>query len=177
MGLESGQIGFAETVAYNETSKHATAFVASWDVAKSSMSGLYDGTLIKGLHNNITYDVWVIPALTTGMDCVSRVIPTKGVIATSDSKLNGGNVIADITFDIPTANEDINSSVTAISVVGDNGKVIVRNAAGKSVSVYDVLGKSVVKTVISSNEVEFNAPKGVVVVAVEGEPAVKAIVK
>ena len=177
MGLEWGRVGFAEEVAYTDSPKHETAFISSWDLAKSSMSGLYDGTLIKGLHNNVTYDVWVTPALTAGMDCVGRVIPTKGIIATSDSKLNGGNVIADITFDVPTANEDINSNVTAVTVIGDNGKVIIRNAAGKSVSVCDVLGKQIVKTVISSNEVEFNAPKGVVIVAVDGESAIKAIVK
>lgn len=179
MGLESGVVNFAEVLNYNQSSEHATAFVSKWDAAKSSMPGLYDGTHIQGLHNNVTYQAWVKPALVAGMDCVKdeNVDVLEVKVATSDSKLNGGNVIADITFDYATANEDINSGVSAVTVVGSNGKVIVNNAAGKTVVVSDILGRQFANTVLSTNNAEISAPAGVVVVAVEGEAAAKVIVK
>ncbi|MCL3850479.1 MULTISPECIES: DUF6383 domain-containing protein [Parabacteroides] len=44
-------------------------------------------------------------------------------------------------------------------------------------SITNVLGQIIASTVISSDNAEIAAPAGVVVVAVEGEAAVKAIVK
>ena len=73
------------------------------------------------------------------------------------------------------ANEDITTS--SINVVGVNGAVIVKGAAGKNVVITNVLGQQVANTVLSSDEATIAAPQGVVVVAVEGEVAVKAIVK
>ena len=51
------------------------------------------------------------------------------------------------------------------------------NAAGKKVVVSNILGQTVANTVITSDNAVIAAPQGVVVVAVEGEEAVKAIVK
>ena len=51
------------------------------------------------------------------------------------------------------------------------------NAAGKKVVVNNVLGQTIANTVMTSDNVTIAAPQGVVVVAVEGEEAVKAIVK
>ncbi|WP_337941822.1 DUF6383 domain-containing protein [Parabacteroides sp.] len=76
----------------------------------------------------------------------------------------------------PTANESIDAAST-ISVVATNGAVIVKGAEGKNVVISNVLGQQVANTVVTSSEATISAPAGVVVVAVEGEAAVKAIVK
>ena len=74
-----------------------------------------------------------------------------------------------------TANEGIENS--SIQVVATNGAVIVKGAAGKNVVITNVLGQTIANTVIASDEAQIATPAGVVVVAVEGEAAVKAIVK
>ena len=76
---------------------------------------------------------------------------------------------------IPTANEGI--ATEGVSVVATNGAVIVKGAEGKNVVITNVLGQQVANTVVSSSEASIAAPAGMVVVAVEGEAAVKAIVK
>ena len=75
----------------------------------------------------------------------------------------------------PTANDEINAS--EVSIVATDGAVIINGAAGKKVTISNVLGQTVANTVLSSDKAEIAAPAGVVVVAVEGEAAVKAIVK
>lgn len=45
------------------------------------------------------------------------------------------------------------------------------------VSVTNVLGKSIANTVLTSDNATIAAPAGIVVVSVEGEEAVKAVVK
>ena len=77
--------------------------------------------------------------------------------------------------DETVANENINTS--SIKVVATNGAIIVKGAAGKNVAISNVLGQTIANTVVSSDEATISAPAGVVVVAVEGEAAVKAIVK
>lgn len=79
------------------------------------------------------------------------------------------------TDDKPVANEGVNAS--SISVIATNGAVIINGAAGKKVVITNVLGQTIANTVISSDNATISAPAGVVVVAVEGEAAVKAIVK
>ena len=76
----------------------------------------------------------------------------------------------------PVANESIDAT-SEVSVVATNGAVVVKGAEGKNVVITNVLGQQVANTVASSNEVTISAPAGIVVVAVEGEAAVKAIVK
>ena len=75
----------------------------------------------------------------------------------------------------PVANDAIN--VSAVSVIATDGAVIVKGAQGKKVVISNVLGQTIANTVIISSEATVAAPAGVVVVAVEGEAAVKAIVK
>ena len=75
----------------------------------------------------------------------------------------------------PTANEGINTS--EVSVIAKEGEVVINGAAGKTVVITNVLGQTVASTVLSSDNATISAPAGVVVVAVEGEAAVKAIVK
>ena len=76
---------------------------------------------------------------------------------------------------IPTANEGINAS--EVTVIAGEGTITINGAAGKKVVIANVLGQTVANTVISSDKAEIAAPAGIVVVAVEGEAAVKAIVK
>ena len=75
----------------------------------------------------------------------------------------------------PVANDAIN--VSSISVISKNGAIIVKGAQGKKVVVSNVLGQTIANTVVSSDEATIAAPAGVVIVVVEGEAAVKAIVK
>ncbi|WP_455641224.1 DUF6383 domain-containing protein [Parabacteroides sp.] len=73
------------------------------------------------------------------------------------------------------ANENIEAS--SISVATANGAIIVKGAEGKNVVITNVLGQQVANTFVTSSEATIAAPAGVVFVAVEGEAAVKAIVK
>ena len=75
----------------------------------------------------------------------------------------------------PTANEGIATS--EVKVIAGEGSVTIAGAAGKKVVISNILGQVVANTVISSDNATIAAPAGVVVVAVEGEAAVKAIVK
>jgi hypothetical protein len=75
----------------------------------------------------------------------------------------------------PTANEGIATS--EVKVLAGNGNVTIAGAAGKKVVVSNILGQVVANTVVSSDNATIAAPQGIVVVAVEGEEAVKAIVK
>ncbi|MCD8267357.1 MAG: DUF6383 domain-containing protein [Parabacteroides sp.] len=76
----------------------------------------------------------------------------------------------------PTANEEA-PEVSTISVATTNGAVIIKGAEGKNVVITNVLGQQIANTVVASSEATIAVPAGVVFVAVEGEAAVKAIVK
>lgn len=75
----------------------------------------------------------------------------------------------------PTANEGV--EVAAIKVIAGEGNVTIAGAQGKKVVISNILGQVVANTVVSSDNATIAAPQGIVVVAVEGEEAVKAIVK
>ena len=75
----------------------------------------------------------------------------------------------------PVANEAVTTS--SIKVIAGNGVVTVIGAQGKKVTISNVLGQTVANAVLSSDKAEIATPSGVVIVAVEGEAAVKAIVK
>lgn len=77
--------------------------------------------------------------------------------------------------DMATENEAIATST--ISVIATDGGVIVKGAEGKNVVITNVLGQTIANTVVTSSEATISAPAGYVTVAVEGEAAVKAIVK
>ncbi len=77
--------------------------------------------------------------------------------------------------DMVTSNDEV--SVEGVSVVAGNGTVTVQGAAGKSVVITNILGKVVAETVLTSDNATIAVPAGIVAVAVEGEEAVKTIVK
>ena len=75
----------------------------------------------------------------------------------------------------PTANEGV--EVSEVKVIAGEGNVMIAGAQGKKVVISNILGQVVANTVIASDNATIAAPAGVVVVSVEGEAAVKAIVK
>ena len=75
----------------------------------------------------------------------------------------------------PVANEAVSTS--SVKVATTNGAVVISGAAGKTVTISNLLGQPVASTVITSSEATISVPAGVVIVAVEGEKAVKAIVR
>lgn len=75
----------------------------------------------------------------------------------------------------PTANEEIIAS--EVTVIAGEGQVTITGAVGKKVVIANILVRIVANTVLTSDNAIIAAPQGVVVVAVEGETALKAIVK
>ena len=73
-----------------------------------------------------------------------------------------------------TANEAI--AAEGVQVIGGKGAVTVQGAAGKVITVANVLGQTIANQVAASDNVTIAAPAGIVVVAVEGE-ATKVVVK
>ena len=99
-----------------------------------------------------------------------------GTVVVEKDFINGETFNMEENYDgQAVANEDITTST--VKVIAAEGKVIINGAQGKKVTISNVLGQTVASTVISSDKAEIAAPQGVVVVAVEGEAAVKAIVK
>ena len=73
-----------------------------------------------------------------------------------------------------TANEAI--AAEGVQVIGGQGVVTVQGAAGKVITVANILGQTIANQVAASDNVTIAAPAGIVVVAVEGE-ATKVVVK
>ena len=99
----------------------------------------------------------------------------------SSAKTNGDgalifNVAQKDEEDMVTSNDNINN-VEGVSVVAGNGTVTIQGAAGKSVVISNILGKVVAETVLTSDNATITVPAGIVAVAVEGEAAVKVVVK
>ena len=76
----------------------------------------------------------------------------------------------------PVANESIEAA-SSVKVIAGNGVVTVIGAQGKKVTISNVLGQTIASTVVSSDNATIAVSAGVVFVSVEGEAAVKAIVK
>ena len=79
------------------------------------------------------------------------------------------------TSETPTENESLSASEVSVETIA--GAVIVKNAAGKSVRVTNILGQPLAETVLTSDNATVGVPAGIVVVTVEGEDAVKTVVK
>ena len=99
----------------------------------------------------------------------------------SSAKTNGDgalifNVAQKDEEDMVTSNDNINN-VEGVSVVAGNGTVTIQGTAGKSVVISNILGKVVAETVLTSDNATIAVPAGIVAVAVDGEEAVKVVVK
>lgn len=113
-------------------------------------------------------------------ECVGgeEMIPSEDFydFATSKTATSTGDIYFDEADEHkPVSNESINT--TDVTVLGGQGKVTILNAANKKVVISNVLGQTVANTTITSDNVTFNAPAGIVVVALEDGTIVKAVVK
>ena len=97
-----------------------------------------------------------------------------GTVVLTKSKIALPVVVAKTSV-VPTANENI--AAAGVTVIAGNGQITIAGAAGKKVVIANILGQTVANTIIASDNATIAAPAGVVVVKVEGEAAVKAIVK
>lgn len=126
----------------------------------------------KSFNIETAYDRKADGSFTTGWIKWLNGVP---VVAPNDEKDKAEIFSLEATSNDPVANETIGTST--ISVVAGNGTVTIKGAAGKKVAISNVLGQAIANTVLSSDNATISAPAGIVVVAVEGEAAVKAIVK
>lgn len=92
-----------------------------------------------------------------------------------EDAIQGDVFNADVAEGGATANDEITTS--EVTVIAGEGNVTIANAAGKKVVVSNILGQTIATQVLTSDNAVIATPQGVVVVAVEGEEAVKAIVK
>ncbi|MDR2913726.1 MAG: DUF6383 domain-containing protein [Tannerella sp.] len=78
----------------------------------------------------------------------------------------------------PVSNEGVTTPETSdVKVVAGTGTVSILNATGKNVVISNMLGQTIANTKVSSDNASIAVPAGVVVVVVEGESAVKTLVK
>jgi hypothetical protein len=104
-------------------------------------------------------------------------------VVISRAKTNVDGIVEATVFNVvkandeaPVSNEEV-AAVASVTVTGNVGSVSILNAAGKKVVINNILGQTVVTTVLASDNATVSVPKGIVIVSVEGEPAVKALVK
>ena len=101
------------------------------------------------------------------------VAVANGVVVVTTDKENAATVQIE-TVEGPTANEAV--AAAEVSVVGAQGAIIVKGAAGKVVTVANILGQTIANQVAVSDNVTIAAPAGVAIVTVDGE-ATKVVVK
>jgi hypothetical protein len=138
--------------------RHADDFIIESETTDRSA----DGPMIRP-----GYSGWVKWA--NGVPTISRS-DTKELMAEGELMNVKESTIA------PVSNEQV-SQAEAVKVIGGAGTVTILNATGKKVVISNILGQSVANTVLSSDNATLVVPTGIIVVAVEGENAVKAIVK
>ena len=124
-------------------------------------------------HNKTYFDGGVRPK-DGGWVKIQNGVPVI-VAASYENAIQGDVFNADVAEGGATANDEITTS--EITVIAGEGNVTIANAAGKKVVVSNILGQIVATQVLTSDNAVIAAPQGVIVVAVEGEEAVKAIVK
>ncbi|WP_456088040.1 DUF6383 domain-containing protein [Parabacteroides sp.] len=163
---------------YDSKLKEMAPDTVTIDSKAGAGKGANKTTLLKGI-NNFRFE------FVQAKDEAEGVYNVKNV-ASSDyvRNLNGVLVVSSAAEGVkvtvenasaPTSNEAINAS--EVAVITQKGAVRIANAEGKKVVITNILGQEVANTVITSSDATIAAPAGVVVVAVEGEAAVKAIVK
>ncbi|MDD2438270.1 MAG: DUF6383 domain-containing protein [Massilibacteroides sp.] len=108
-------------------------------------------------------------------DKTGKYLAQKNGILTLEADVDNSLAFKLGTSEAPVANDNV--VAVTFSVVSSEGAILVKGAAGKKVVVSNILGQTIASTVLTSDNVTIAAPKGIVVVAVQGEEAVKAIVK
>ncbi|MDY4550338.1 MAG: DUF6383 domain-containing protein [Parabacteroides sp.] len=106
---------------------------------------------------------------------VKNGVPVVAAFATyKDAVTDAERFNIEGTTDAPTANEAVEAA--EVSVVATQGAIIVKGAAGKVVTVANILGQTIANQVAASDNVTIAAPAGIAVVTVDGE-ATKVVVK
>jgi hypothetical protein len=81
-----------------------------------------------------------------------------------------GTVIADAT-------NNAGVSASTVTVIAGVNEISILNAGGKRVTISNLLGQTIAATVLSGNKTTISVPKGIAIVKIDGEKAVKAVVK
>ena len=74
------------------------------------------------------------------------------------------------------ANEPVVSEPEVFQVIARSGQVEIRQAAGRQVQIYNILGKELVTKRLSSDAETISLPKGIAIVVVEGETPIKVVI-
>ena len=141
-------------------------FAGSWVKIHNGVPVLTQVINTNGNHNTgDTTDSWKQYS-----DYVSSF--TSGELINQAARFNGNFETKDAST---TANEAISTS--DVTVAATTGAVVIKGAAGKSVVITNILGQTLTSAVVSSDNATIAVPAGIAVVAVEGEEAVKVVVK
>ncbi len=167
---------------FRETGDEENSFlIESNDIDNTAAIGRFAGSWIK-IHNGVPVLTQIVNTNgnhNTGdttdswkqySDYVSDF--TSGELINQAARFNGNFETKDAST---TANEAISAS--DVTVAATTGAVVVKGAAGKSVVITNVLGQTLTTAVVSSDNATIAVPAGIAVVAVEGEEAVKVVVK
>lgn len=122
-----------------------------------------------------TDDLYVVRSLTSNSDALRYLYAVNDKLTWTSFKSRA--LKFNIVEGVPTSNESIADAAEGVKVIAGNGVVEIQGAAGKNVVITNVLGKVVASTVLTSDDATIAAPAGIVVVSVDGEAAVKAVVK
>ncbi len=183
--VDAGKIGFKNVIKDDRHHNYTWSFRflypedASNDKVKEE--GVANRFLIESMNaDNSEKKNWIAPKKANWLKIQNGcVVLTSKTADFNDAALGvDGALVFNVDHeqkDLATDNETIVAS--EIAVIAGEGQVQIANAAGKKVVITNILGQVVANTVITSDNATIAAPQGVVVVAVEGEEAVKAIVK
>ena len=199
--LKNEQINFAELQAYNDSVKAIDPKLAiknqlngvnhknyTWSfryvdpeaAGQATQEGAANSFLIESNKYGAT-EPDVAPSHAAWLKIQNQTVVLTNSSSTFANAKTGGdgalvfNVDNIANDELATDNETIATS--EVTVIAGNGNVQIIGAAGKKVVITNILGQTVANTVLSSDNTTIAAPAGVVVVAIEGEEAVKAIVK
>lgn len=149
---------------------HEDLLLESFDIAEEGGIGSFHGGWVK-IHNSV-------PVLAQSFEFNGDHEYINSTDLHSLGELLNQAQIFNVneTSEIATSNESVNAA-DEVKVVGGQGTVTIYGAAGKTVTISNILGQTVANTVLTSDNATIAAPKGIVVIAVQGEEAVKAVVK
>ena len=116
-----------------------------------------------------------IAPMTGGWVKIQNGVPVVSYAAFQDAANESEIFNVEKTSESPTANEGLSAGEITIQTLA--GAVVVKNAAGKSVKMTNILGQPLADTVLTSDKATVGVPAGIVVVSVEGEEPVKVVVK
>ena len=165
--LDGKHKNYAFSLRYTDDD-HKDVLLESQNSENEATIGTFSAASWVKIHNNVP-----VLAQSTSLNGDHTAIESNTTLSELIAQAQIFNLGA--TDETATANEEI--AAEGVKVIAGEGFVTVKGAAGKKVVIANILGQTVANTVVSSDEAQIAAPAGVVVVAVEGEAAQKAIVK